>query len=146
MLTQQLILAITGNIPGVPFKHFVLRLPDNATVEDILERYKKLLHATQKALTEANAGTDYNVQRLASSDTTRQQRSRWRFCGRDYYDWFGMVAKSRREGQGDQVWIRGVLVSSGVTSVQRYMRVANSIASTKSAELLCMKLKHVLRK
>ncbi len=61
MLTQQLILAITGNIPGVPFKHFVLRLPDNATVEDILERYKKLLHATQKALTEANAGTDYNV-------------------------------------------------------------------------------------
>jgi len=61
MLIQQLILDITANIPGVPFKHFVLRLPDNATVEDILERYARLLHVTRTALTEANAGTDYNV-------------------------------------------------------------------------------------
>ena len=49
------------NISGVPFKHFVYRLPQAATTADVFELYQSLLTETQHALRKAKAGTDYNV-------------------------------------------------------------------------------------
>lgn len=52
---------IATNIPQVPHKHFVLRLPPNASIEALIERYKRLLEETQQALQRHGSGTAHNV-------------------------------------------------------------------------------------
>lgn len=52
---------ITSNITDVPFRHFVLRIPEYATVADVVQRYRRLLQETEKVLRAAHQGSDYNV-------------------------------------------------------------------------------------
>lgn len=54
---------VADNIPNVPFKHFVLRIPPHASTETIIEMHDKLLALTRKAHAEAgnDPGSDYNV-------------------------------------------------------------------------------------
>jgi sulfate adenylyltransferase (ADP) / ATP adenylyltransferase len=52
---------VTSNIENVPFKHFVLRIPQPATTDHLIEQYLRLLQETKIALKAANQGTDYNV-------------------------------------------------------------------------------------
>lgn len=48
-------------IPGVPFTHFVIRLPENSSARQVYAQYERLLTMTKHALKAANAGTDYNL-------------------------------------------------------------------------------------
>ena len=52
---------ITTNIPGIPFKHFIIRLPQPASSSHICSQYQRLLQETKRTLRDANAGTDYNL-------------------------------------------------------------------------------------
>lgn len=45
----------------MPFKHFVIRLPTNASSEYVFQQYRRLLNATKRALRAADAGGDYNL-------------------------------------------------------------------------------------
>ena len=45
----------------MPFKHFVIRLPTNASSKHVFQQYKRLLNATKRALRYADAGGDYNL-------------------------------------------------------------------------------------
>ena len=45
----------------MPFKHFVIRLPTNASSEYVFQQYRRLLNETKKALRDADAGGDYNL-------------------------------------------------------------------------------------
>ena len=48
-------------IEGVPFAHFVIRLPADSSAEQVYTRYERLLTLTKNALKAAGAGTDYNL-------------------------------------------------------------------------------------
>ncbi|KAL8687382.1 MAG: hypothetical protein Q9218_006428 [Villophora microphyllina] len=52
---------MTTNIPGIPFAHFVIRLPNGTSADHVFQQYQHLLAKTKKALQEAGAGTDYNL-------------------------------------------------------------------------------------
>ncbi|EXJ63449.1 uncharacterized protein A1O5_11498 [Cladophialophora psammophila CBS 110553] len=52
---------VTDNIPNVPYKHFVLRLPTDADANNLVKTYEKLLRKVQQSHKEAGGGTDYNV-------------------------------------------------------------------------------------
>ncbi|KAK0512759.1 hypothetical protein JMJ35_004776 [Cladonia borealis] len=52
---------ITDDIEGVPFKHFVIRLPTGVPSDYVFQQYRRLLNATKSALRDANAGGDYNL-------------------------------------------------------------------------------------
>lgn len=52
---------MSTNIPSVPFKHFVQRLPRDATLDNVRDIHDRLLKATREALKVARAGHDYNV-------------------------------------------------------------------------------------
>lgn len=45
----------------MPFKHFVVRLPENASAKFVFKQYQQLLEETKNALQEAGAGSDYNL-------------------------------------------------------------------------------------
>ena len=49
------------HIAGVPFTHFVIRLPANASAEQVHTQYERLLTLAKTALKAAGAGTDYNL-------------------------------------------------------------------------------------
>lgn len=48
-------------ISGVPFMHFVVRLPENSSAKQLYTQYERLLGMTKDALRAADAGTDYNL-------------------------------------------------------------------------------------
>ena len=48
-------------IAGVPFAHFVIRLPATASAEHVYTQYERLLALAKTALKAAGAGTDYNL-------------------------------------------------------------------------------------
>lgn len=51
-----------SNIAGVPFKHFVLRLAEDADSEYVHEAYKRLLDSTREFQIASDCDTtDYNV-------------------------------------------------------------------------------------
>ncbi|KAG8628432.1 hypothetical protein KVT40_004305 [Elsinoe batatas] len=52
---------ISDRIKGVPYKHYVLRIPHSATGEDVLRIHDHLLERTHRALQKAQAGDGYNV-------------------------------------------------------------------------------------
>lgn len=52
---------VVSDVSGIPFKHFVIRLPENATADDVFTKYLLLLDETKKALQSVGAGTDYNL-------------------------------------------------------------------------------------
>lgn len=52
---------IADNIPPIPYKHFVLRLPANATANAVIERHDRLLEATRHAQQKAGSGSAHNV-------------------------------------------------------------------------------------
>ncbi|KAL9582172.1 MAG: hypothetical protein Q9203_005607 [Teloschistes exilis] len=52
---------ITTDISGIPFKHFVIRLPNDASVDYVFQRYERLLNETRKAFLVAGGGSDYNL-------------------------------------------------------------------------------------
>ena len=54
-------LDVETNIPNVPFMHFVVRLPESSTPEQVYKQYERLLNLTKTALKAAGAGTDYNL-------------------------------------------------------------------------------------
>ena len=49
------------SIAGVPFAHFVIRLPAKSSAEQVYTQYERLLTLTKNALKAADAGTDYNL-------------------------------------------------------------------------------------
>ncbi|KAK3180246.1 hypothetical protein Dsin_032749 [Dipteronia sinensis] len=51
---------VTSDIPNVPHQHFVLRLAENAQVEEVVKAYAKLLHEVHKCH-EQYGSTAYNV-------------------------------------------------------------------------------------
>ncbi|KIY04097.1 uncharacterized protein Z520_00789 [Fonsecaea multimorphosa CBS 102226] len=52
---------ITDDIPTVPHKHFVLRLPAHSDADTLIQAYEKLLRKVRQSHKEAGGGTDYNV-------------------------------------------------------------------------------------
>ncbi|PNS21111.1 Diadenosine 5',5'''-P1,P4-tetraphosphate phosphorylase 2 [Sphaceloma murrayae] len=52
---------VSDRLQGVPYKHFVLRIPPDATPEHVLRLHDLLLERTQAALRDADAGEGYNV-------------------------------------------------------------------------------------
>lgn len=54
---------VATDIPGVPFKHFVLRIPAGASADTIVAMHDRLLTLTRKAHVDAGNGpdADYNV-------------------------------------------------------------------------------------
>jgi ATP adenylyltransferase/5',5'''-P-1,P-4-tetraphosphate phosphorylase II len=52
---------VTSDIPSVPYKHFVLRLPKDANLDALVEVYEKLVARVRSSHKEAGGGTDYNV-------------------------------------------------------------------------------------
>ncbi|KIW90993.1 uncharacterized protein Z519_08776 [Cladophialophora bantiana CBS 173.52] len=52
---------VTDNIPNVPHKHFVLRLPTDVDANILVKAYEKLLRKVQQSHEQASGGTDYNV-------------------------------------------------------------------------------------
>lgn len=52
---------ISDRIPDVPFRHYVLRISENATAEDVHQQYLRLLVKTKQALTKYDVGMDNNV-------------------------------------------------------------------------------------
>lgn len=52
---------VATRIPGVPFTHFVIRLPENSSARQVYAQYERLLTMTKNALKAAHAGTDYNL-------------------------------------------------------------------------------------
>ena len=54
-------LDVETNIAGVPFTHFVIRLPANSSAERVHTQYDRLLTLAKNALKAAGAGTDYNL-------------------------------------------------------------------------------------
>ena len=49
------------NIAGVPFAHFVIRLPADSSAEQVSTQYGRLLTLAKNALKAAGASTDYNL-------------------------------------------------------------------------------------
>ena len=52
---------VTSDIPNVPYKHFVLRLPKGANVHGILQAHDRLVAEVRRSHKEAGGGHDYNV-------------------------------------------------------------------------------------
>jgi ATP adenylyltransferase len=54
---------VATNIPHVPFKHFVLRIPDGASAETVIAMHDRLLTLTRQAHVDAGYSSDgdYNV-------------------------------------------------------------------------------------
>ncbi|RMD45053.1 hypothetical protein DV735_g234, partial [Chaetothyriales sp. CBS 134920] len=52
---------VTSDIPGVPHKHFVLRLPPDTDESTLARAYQRLLGGVRAAHHEAGGGTTYNV-------------------------------------------------------------------------------------
>ncbi|KAJ4251826.1 hypothetical protein NW762_011123 [Fusarium torreyae] len=52
---------IARNITGVPYQHFVLRLPDKPKPGELYNQYQRLLQASVKEKGSASFGLDYNV-------------------------------------------------------------------------------------
>ncbi|KAF2151223.1 putative 5',5'''-P-1,P-4-tetraphosphate phosphorylase [Myriangium duriaei CBS 260.36] len=52
---------ISDRIPGVPYQHFVLQIPSDATPGHVLRAYQRLLRETKASLQTADAGEGYNV-------------------------------------------------------------------------------------
>ncbi|CAD6594002.1 MAG: hypothetical protein ASARMPRED_008333 [Alectoria sarmentosa] len=64
METPQMIIYncdVETSISGVPFMHFVVRLPEQSSAEMVHTQYERLLGMTKDALKIADAGTDYNL-------------------------------------------------------------------------------------
>ncbi|PSK42673.1 Diadenosine 5',5'''-P1,P4-tetraphosphate phosphorylase 2 [Elsinoe australis] len=52
---------IADRIEGVPYQHFVLRIPEGAEAEDVLRLHDRLLERTREALEKVGLGDGYNV-------------------------------------------------------------------------------------
>ncbi|KAL9579194.1 MAG: hypothetical protein Q9212_005250 [Teloschistes hypoglaucus] len=52
---------ITVDISGIPFTHFVVRLPNEASADYVFQQYERLLNETRKAFLAAGGGSDYNL-------------------------------------------------------------------------------------
>ncbi|KAF4963142.1 hypothetical protein FSARC_8818 [Fusarium sarcochroum] len=52
---------IASNIAGVPYQHFVLRLPDDPKPDDLYKEYQRLLMESVKNKGATSFGLDYNV-------------------------------------------------------------------------------------
>ncbi|GAD91606.1 5',5'''-P-1,P-4-tetraphosphate phosphorylase, putative [Paecilomyces variotii No. 5] len=53
---------VASRIPGVSFKHYVLRIPEHATTRDVVRIHERLLALTKEALVKAgDVDGDYNV-------------------------------------------------------------------------------------
>src|SRR5262249_45421796 len=52
---------VTSDIPNVPHKHFVLRLREDADVDDVVQAYRKLVSRVRHCHEQAGGGSDYNV-------------------------------------------------------------------------------------
>lgn len=52
---------IADRIEGVPYQHFVLRIPEGAEAEDVLRLHDRLLERTREALEKVGVGDGYNV-------------------------------------------------------------------------------------
>ncbi|KIV93463.1 hypothetical protein PV10_04675 [Exophiala mesophila] len=52
---------IADSIPKIPYKHFVLRLPANATADTLIQNHDRLLEATRHAQQQAGSGSAHNV-------------------------------------------------------------------------------------
>ena len=71
---------VEADIPGIPFTHFVLRLPENPSSETVYKQYSRLLTLTKNALRAADAGTDddYNLILVAEWMALIPRRSKGR--------------------------------------------------------------------
>ncbi|KAF6229721.1 hypothetical protein HO173_011368 [Letharia columbiana] len=52
---------VETSISGVPFVHFVVRLPEKSSSKQVYTQYERLLGMAKDALKAAHAGTDYNL-------------------------------------------------------------------------------------
>ncbi|KAF4555177.1 ATP adenylyltransferase-like protein 1 [Elsinoe fawcettii] len=52
---------VADRIKGVPYKHYVLKIPSRASAQEVLELHDQLLASTRTALKRAKAGDGYNV-------------------------------------------------------------------------------------
>lgn len=52
---------ISDRLEGVPFRHYVLRILEGASAEEVFDCYQRLLINTKKVLNEYEAGNDNNV-------------------------------------------------------------------------------------
>ncbi|KIW33401.1 uncharacterized protein PV07_00253 [Cladophialophora immunda] len=52
---------VADNIPTVPHKHFVLRLPTHSDPNTLVQTYERLLRKVRQSHEAAGGGTDYNV-------------------------------------------------------------------------------------
>ncbi|OAL33507.1 hypothetical protein AYO20_07193 [Fonsecaea nubica] len=59
---------ITDDIPTVPHKHFVLRLPTHCDANTLIQAYGKLVARVRHSHAEAGGGTDYNVILITHSE------------------------------------------------------------------------------
>lgn len=107
---------IASAIPGVPFAHYVLRLPNPCTDESVYAAYTRLLAEAKSALAEYNAGTDNNVILTSEWIAVVPRRTAHGGEGGSGKGMLGLV--STVDGRGREEWSSGgytkVLTEMGV--------------------------------
>jgi len=60
-LTVEYRVGIVTRVPGVPFEHFIIRLPKHASAGHVYSEYQRLLLKTKDKLRDINGESGYNV-------------------------------------------------------------------------------------